>query len=214
MKDSRKMFFMGLLACLFVFSNIVSAKVTVIAKLPLPCSIFVYPFMFLCVAIITHLYGAKDGRKSIYFTLITQVVFFGFSILVSNMPNQVDTLAQANSIQAALAPNITNGFYHPAFSLMIGSLIAFTISQMINVGLYSYAKKYTYKSVSSALSILISTIVYAVIFVIATNLNGTASNTLVLKLINQFVASVITTVISVILFSIFTIGDKKNIKQD
>ncbi len=212
MKDSRKLFFMGLLTALLIFSNIVAAKITVVAKLPLPCSVFIYPFTFLCVAIITHLYGAKDGMKSIAFALITQIIFFGFSILVANVPNQVDTLAEANSIQAILAPEVTNGIYHPGFKLMIGAIVSFGVSQLINVGLYTFAKKYTFKAVSSALSILIALLIDAVIFVAITGIGNISGNTIGITLINQFVARVILTIVSVIIFCIFTIGDKK--KED
>lgn len=205
------MFFMGLLSALLIFSNIVAAKITVVANLPLSCNVFVYPFTFLCVAIITHLYGVKDGIKSVSFALIIQILFFGLSMLIANVPNQVDTIIEANSIQATLAPDVTNGFYHPSFKLMFGSLLSFAVSQMINIGLYAFSKKYTFKAISASLSILLASVIDAVIFIIITGTVG--SNSIALTLVNQFVARVITTVISVIILCIFTIGDKKNTQK-
>jgi len=213
MKDSRKMFFMGLLSALLIFSNIVAVKITVVAKLPLSCNVFVYPFTFLCVAIITHLYGAKDGMKSVAFALISQIIFFGFSMLIVNVPNQVDTLAEANSIQAILAPDVTNGIYHPNIKLMIGSTLAFGISQLINIGLYTFSKKYTFKAVSASLSILLASIIDAVLFVVITEIGIIGGNTVVITLLNQFITRVILTVISVIIFCLFTINIKKEEKK-
>ena len=212
MKDNRKMLFTALLSMLFVLSNIVAFKVTVIAKLPIPCNVFVYPFMFLCVAIITYLYGAKDGRKSIYFALIAQVIFYVMSIIIVNLPNQVDTIVNANYIQATLASDISNGIYYPSIKLMLGSLIAFVISQMINVGLMAFSKKYTFKGVAAALSMLFSTIVFAIMYTIITGV-GNVGNPIALRLINQFVVCVVIAVISVILFCIFTIGKAKEEKN-
>ena len=208
MTDKRKVFFTALLTTLLIISNITVSKMTVIANLPLPCSIFTYPFTFLCVAVIAHLYGSSEAMKSVGYAICCQILVFIVCIVVANVPNQVDTIMQANALQQLLAPDVTNGIYHPNVFVMLGTIVSFVISQLINIGLYSASKKHTFKAVSSSLSILFAYIIDAVIFSVIMSI-GVATNNLSLTIVNKFIVGVVTTAISVILFCIFTIGDKK-----
>lgn len=211
MKDKRKIFFTSLLTILLIFSNIVVSKITVVANLPLSCSIFIYPFTFLCITIIADLYGAKEAMKSVAYAIICQILVFILCTVIANLPNQVDTLMQANALQSLLAPELTNGIYHPNFTIMIGTLLSFGISQLINIGLYTLAKKYTFKVVSSALAILFAFVIDTVLFNVIKSI-GVTNNNFTLTIINQFVVGVVITVISVILFCIFTAGSNKTKK--
>ena len=212
MKDGRKMFFSGLLAALLIVTNIVAVKVTVIAQLPLSCSIFVYPFTFLCTAIITELYGAKEARKSVYSALAIQLLMLILYIVVINMPNQIYTINEANALQTILASVTSGETYLPEFKTIIASLIGFGASQLINIGLYSFARKNTFKIVSVALSVLIAMIVDTAIYILITETGVLAGNELVLAVIYRFVADVVATIVIIPLFMLFSIKKKEEIK--
>lgn len=212
MKDGRKMFFSALLGVLLVISNIVAIKMTVVAKLPLSCSIFVYPFTFLCTSVITELYGSKDARKSVFFALLIQVIVLIAYIAVINVPNQIDTIEQANSLQRILTPFGANGNYYPELRPIIASLVAFVISQLINIVVYTFSKKYTFKLIAVALSVIIAMIVDTSLYVFISQAGLLAGNELILALINRFVANVVASVVVIILFMIFSIK-KKEVKE-
>ena len=118
MKDGRKLFFTGLLVALLIVTNIVAVKVTVIAQLPLSCSIFVYPFTFLCIAIISDLYGAKSAIKSVCFAVLAQVLLTIVGTIIVNLPNQVSTIVEANTLQQLIAPELKNGIYMPNMKVL------------------------------------------------------------------------------------------------
>ena len=213
MKDTRKILFVSLLTALLIFSNIVSIKMTVVAKLPLSCSIFVYPFTFLCVAVIADLYGAKTAIKSICFALLAQILLSIVGTVLVNLPNQVSTIVEANSLQQILAPiEQSNGMYLPNMKVLFGSILGFTVSQLINVGIYTFISKLTYRPIACALSILIAIMIDTVIYVPISTI-GVENINLVLTILNQFIVDVIITFISVALFSIFTIKKKETKKR-
>ncbi len=212
MKDGRKIFFSTLLGVLLVISNIVAIKMTVVAKLPLSCSIFVYPFTFLCTSVIAELYGNKDARKSIWFAVLIQVVILIAYIAVINVPNQIDTIEQANALQKVLTPFGSNGNYYPELRPIIASLIAFIIGQLINIVVYSFSKKYTFKLIAVALSVIIAMIVDTSLYVLISQVGVLVGNELILALINRFVANVVAAVIVIILFMIFSIKKKEKVE--
>lgn len=205
MKDGRKLFFTGLLVALLIVTNIVAVKVTVIAQLPLSCSIFVYPFTFLCTAVITELYGAKEARKSVYSALGIQLLMVILYIVVINMPNQIDTINEANALQTILASVTSGETYLPEFKTIIASLIGFGASQLICIGLYSFARKNTFKIISIALSALLAMIIDTALYVLITQTGVLAGNELVLAVIYRFVADVVATIIIIPLFMLFSI---------
>lgn len=213
MKEGRKIFFSILLGVLLVISNIVAIKITVIAKLPLSCSIFVYPFTFLCTSVITELYGAKDARKSVLYAALIQVIVLLAYIAVVNVPNQITTIDEANALQKALAPYGNNGNYYPEIRPLIASLVAFVISQLVIIGMYSFAKKNTFKLIGIALSVVIAMIVDTTLYVLISQVGVLAGNELILQLINRFVANIVAAVIVIILFMIFSIKKKEKTEE-
>lgn len=212
MKDTRKIFFISLLTALLIFSNIVAVKITVVAKLPLPCSIFVFPFTFLCVAVISELYGSKSAVKSVCFALLSQIIISIVGTIIVNLPNQVTTVVEANALQQILAPEYNNGIFMPNMKILLGTIVGFITSQMINIGVYTFSKKLTFKPIACALSILISIMVHTIIYLPISSI-GAGDVNITLQILNQFVVGVIITFISVILFSIFTIGKKEPQKK-
>jgi len=208
MKDTRKILFVSLLTALLVFSNIVAIKMTVVAKLPLPCNLFIYPFTFLCVAVISELYGSKSAVKSVVFAVLVQIIISIVGTIIVNLPNQVSTLVEANALQQILAPELSNGMYMPNMKMLIGIIISFVSSQLINIGIYTFIKKLTFKPIACALAILIAIIVDTIIYVPISTF-GVEGINLTLRILNQFVVGVIITFISVVLFSIFTTGKKE-----
>jgi len=212
MKDGRKIFFGGLLAALLIIANIVSAKVTVIAQLPLSCSIFVYPFTFLCTAIITELYGAKEARKAVYSAMGIQLLMLIAYIVVINVPNQVDTILEANALQSILASVTSGETYLPDLRIIFASLIGFGVAQIVNIGLYSFARKNTFKIISVALAALLAMIVDTVLYLLIAEVGVLVADELILQMVYRFVVNVVATVIIIPLFMLFSI--KKEEKKE
>jgi len=213
MKDGRKIFFSILLGVLLIISNIVAIKVTVIAKLPLSCSVFIYPFTFLCTSIIAELYGGKEARKSVLYAIIVQVIVLVAYIIVANVPNQINTIENANALQKVLTPYGFNGDYYPNLRPIIASLVGFVLGQIVNIGLYSFAKKNTFKFIAVALSVIIGMIVDTSLYVLISQMGVIAGNELILQLINRFVVNVVASVAIIILFMIFSIKKKEETKK-
>ncbi|MBQ7140019.1 MAG: VUT family protein [Bacilli bacterium] len=212
MKDTRKILFVSLLTALLIFSNIVAIKMTVVAKLPLPCSIFIYPFTFLCVAVISDLYGTQTAIKSVCFAVLAQVLLTIVGTIIVNLDNQVSTLVEANALQQILAPIEQNGIYMPNVKVLFASILGFSVSQLVNIGIYTFVKNLTFRPIACALSILIAIMIDTIIYVPISTI-GTADVNLTLTILNKFVVGVIITFISVVLFSIFTIGKKEPEKK-
>jgi len=212
MKDSKKIFFSTLLGVLLVISNIVAIKLTVIAKLPLSCSVLIYPFTFLCTSLIAELYGNKDARKSVLFAVFIQIIVLIAYIAVVNVPNQIDTISEANALQKVLTPFGANGKYYPEIRPIIASLIVFVFGQLVNIGIYSFSRKYTFKIIAVALSVVIAMIVDTTLYVLISQVGMLAGNELILQLINRFVANIVAAVIVIILFMIFSIKKKEKVE--
>ena len=212
MKEMRKNIFGGLLVALLLVSNIVAIKVTVIAKLPLSCRVLIYPFTFLCTAVITELYGAKEARKSVYSAMLIQLLMLIAYIVIINVPNQIDTILEANGLQTILANNLQGETYLPDFKVIFASLVGFSAGQLINIGLYSFARKNTYKIISIALSTLIAMVVDTALYFLISQLGVLVGNELIIQLVNNFVVNVVATIIIIPLFMIFSIKKENNNK--
>ena len=194
-KDGRKIFFSALLAVLLVMSNILALKITVVAKLPLACSFFVYPFTFLCTVAITELYGHKSSLKSVLSAVLIQIIVLVLITITLNLPNQIDTIDKSNALAVLFGNSSAAGIVFPDLRSIIASLIGFVVSQIICIYLYKFARKNTFKGVAIALAVLLGIILDAVIFVLISKVGTIPSNELVIQLINQFVIGVVATII-------------------
>lgn len=212
MKDGRKIFFSGLLTALLIVSNIIAIKITVVAKLPLSCSIFVYPFTFLCTAVITELYGAKDARKSVYTALLVQLLVVGAFMITTNVPNQIDTIDKANALQKVLTPFSNGSIYYPEVRTLIASLVGFAVSQLLSIALYSFAKKSTFKAIAIALSVLVGIIIDSTFYIMIAKIGILEGNELIIQLVNRFVVGVVAALIMIPIFLLCSIKKKENEK--
>ena len=86
------------------------------------------------------------------------------------------------------------------------------IVELVNIGLYSFAKKNTFKIIAVALSVVIAMIVDTSIYVLVSQVGLIPNNELIILLINRFVVNIVITAIIIILFMLFTIQKKKNKK--
>ncbi len=204
MKDTRKLLFMGLLCTLLIFSNIVGLKIILLFKLPVSCSVFMYPITFLIVAAITELYGYKTAFKSVLVAFLCQLVCFGLSTLICNLPMGATSLTIDQALQTLLANEVTGSIYHPAFSLIIGTSVAFVVSQTINICLYSYFHKHIFSWLAAALSMLIALVIDAIIFIAISKVGVIPGGTVAEAFMNQFIIRVALTLVLTIVFPFIT----------
>ncbi len=210
MCDSKKLFLMSMLSTLLIFSNIIASKTITIFSLPVSCSIFVYLFTFLCIALLNHYYGKEESFKCLGIAIICQIIFFIISIFVCNLKGLAESQMISKALQVLLAPESSMGFFHPSFKLMIGTILAFGISQGINIVLYNFLRKYLFKVLAVALAIMSSVIVDAIIFIFTTKI-GAVNGNIINTLVGQFSTRIFMTILLVLLFSIFTL--KKEEKE-
>ncbi len=189
-----------LLSVILIFSNIISTKNIQISNLSFTASSFIYPFVFLIVAIITYKYGAKEGIKSVLIAISSQIIIWLLSTLICNMPTDPYTSSQAGALKSILTPNLTNGYNLPNLKMAFGSILGFSISQLINIGILNFTQKYTIKFASSTLAIFVAMIIDSIIF----NIIITPQDLLLNTITNQFIIRVFMTILSIIIFCVFT----------
>jgi queuosine precursor transporter len=121
--------------CLLVlFSNIISVKLVQLPLIDLviPAGLLTYPLTFLLSDFVTEMFGAKKARLMVYIALAMNL--FGLCIL-----------------QFALMLPSQNHEIDSAFQLILGlsglrifsSLLAYLISQIVDVQLYAFIKRIT-----------------------------------------------------------------------
>lgn len=209
MKDNKKVFLTTIVAILLVFSNVISANITSILGSPITCSIFIYPITFLGILLLTSFYGKEEGHRGIIISLIAQIIIFALSTLICNLPSTTESLEISNDLKIILAPDVTNGFYHPSINLMIGTLLSFVIAQLVSVHLYSYLKKTTDKSISAFFALLSGLVIDAIIFILFTTLGTNTQTSLSSAITTQIVIRIIIAAILTLIFYVATLNAKK-----
>ncbi len=200
MKDTRKIFFIILLATLLIFSNILVAKTINVQHLTFAGSILTYPFTFLCSVILTEIYGTKTGYKTVLFSVIAQLALLSLGTIVVNLPSTTDAKLASDALRTIIAPVEMNGLYFPDIKILITSLVAFTLAQIICIFIYNYLAKNIFKPIACAVTILMAIMIDSLIFIPITNI-GVENAIIIPQLLNQLIIAVLATFISTIIYS-------------
>lgn len=117
-----------------VLSNMISAKMVTFPLLGMdfPVGMVIYPFTFLLSAIVTELFGVSFAKRMVYTALSMNLLGLGI-------------------IELALLLPAANGETEVAFQVVMGlsglrifsSLTAYFISQIIDIQVYAWIKKWT-----------------------------------------------------------------------
>lgn len=121
--------------CVIVmFSNVLSAKMVPLPfiEMSIPAGLVTYPLTFLLSDLVTEVFGAKRAKLMVYITLIMNLLSLGI-------------------IQVSLLLPTHDAEIQNAFQLVLGlsglrifsSLIAYAISQIVDIQLYAAIKRWT-----------------------------------------------------------------------
>ena len=123
--------FISLFSVIVVMSNIISTKffhLPFLNHLPFPAGIIIYPISLIITDLVTELYGAVRAKEMIWIAFGMSVLCFGILELTFLLPGQSDIFKEALG---------KNGW------IVMGSLIAYLIGQMVDVKLYAFIKQWT-----------------------------------------------------------------------
>lgn len=118
-----------------VVSNIISAKMIkmpFLADFYLPAGLITYPLTFLLSDLVTEVYGAAKAKMMVYIALGMNLLSFGLLQLALSLP------AKTSEEQLAFAAILGLSGLR-----IFSSLIAYLISQIVDIQLYALIKKWT-----------------------------------------------------------------------
>lgn len=145
-------------ASLLVAANAAGAKIIAVGSLAASATVFVYALTFLVTDIVSEVYGKKAAKK---------LVIYGFvSVILAVLIYQL-------AIIAPPAPFFQNqSAYESVFGLtwrlLIGGLVAYLISQFLDIRIFHYVRKKTktrHLWLRNILSTIVSQFVDTIIFI-------------------------------------------------
>ena len=213
MGKKRIIFFNCLLMSAIVLSIITASKMTVFFNIPIACSFFIFPISYLSLVVINELGGGKKALSTLLSSVAILIISYAVLMLVINMPNQITTINEANALQLLTGGSKIADLYVPNLNLVISSTIGLLISGLALIGVYSYASKYTFKTITCFLSTLIALLIFNAIYVIIMQKDIIGSHEFIMALLNRFIFSVAWTFIISILFLIFGYHKKEKVVE-
>ncbi len=121
----------SLFSVIVVMSNIISTKIfhlPILNHLPLPAGIIIYPISLIITDLVTELYGVLRAKQMIWIAFGMSLLSFGILEITFLLPGGSDIFKEALG---------KNGW------IVMGSLTAYLIGQMIDVKLYACIKQWT-----------------------------------------------------------------------
>lgn len=184
---------------LTLFSNLGSLRILALGVLSLDGGTLLYPLTFTCRDLLHKKAGGEISRFVIILSAILNLLMFIFIMIVALLPADPSVGAQSTYGQVLL----------PGIRLVIGSIVAMTISELVDTEIYSivhkhYGNRHQWLRVfySNLVSIPIDTIIFLLIA-----FGGIVSSTVILKL---FVANLLIKFI----VSIVSMGSIYLVKDD
>ena len=116
-----------------VLTNTVGVKLFEVGGRILPVSILWYPLTFLVTDIVSEVYGKKRAQLLVILGFSMSVLLLGFSLIGISLPT--------SSIYV-LGEDYRN-IFGPVWRLLLGSMAAYLLAQMIDVRLFHFWKRVT-----------------------------------------------------------------------
>ena len=119
--------FVGLL----VISNILAAKVVQIGFIEIPAAVIAYPITFLCIDLVSEIWGKKEAQFVVIVGLIVQVIAMGLTYIAIALP--AAPYADQTSYATVLGTQL---------GIVIASFAAYICSQTFDVFAFHKIKKF------------------------------------------------------------------------
>lgn len=134
-KDDLYLFFVTLFCVLVIVSNLITVKLFPAPFFPgigLPAGMITFPIIFMMSDLTTELFGKQKARHMVHMGLLMSVLAMGIFQMALMMP------AFEQEVSSAF-----NTVYSLNVLVVLGSLIAYTISQNIDIKLYQWIRGIT-----------------------------------------------------------------------
>jgi uncharacterized integral membrane protein (TIGR00697 family) len=125
--------FMALFVTLVLLTNTVGVKLFTLFGLTLPVSILWYPLTFLVTDVVSEVYGAWRARYLVLTGFAMSLVLLAASLVGVALP-----VAPVYPLQESYVH-----IFGPVWRLLLGSLAAYLLAQMIDVQLFHFWKRFT-----------------------------------------------------------------------
>ena len=195
--------FVGLL----ILSNIISVKLFSIGNFILPAAAIVYVVTYLITDVIGEVYGKEAAMKTVRAGFFTQVVALLFVLAAIHLP-----AAGAFGMQAEFEA-ILGG----SFRVMLASLLAYVVSQHIDVSIFHRLKKkhgekklWLRNNLSTISSQLLDTVIFIVVAFFGVVPTGVLIGMIATQYVFKFVVALVDTPITYLLVRI---AKKEQINQ-
>jgi hypothetical protein len=125
--------FVALFVTFVVLTNTAGVKLFTLFGTTLPVSILWYPLTFLVTDVVSEIYGARRARFLVVMGFVMSTVLLGFSLIGIALP-----AASFYELDDAY-----RGIFGPVWRLLLGSMAAYLLAQMIDVRLFHFWKRVT-----------------------------------------------------------------------
>ena len=126
--------YMALFVTFVVLTNTVGVKLFTLFGLTLPVSILWYPLTFLVTDVVSEVYGAWRARYLVITGFAMSLLLLVFSLVGVALP-----VASVYPLQESYVH-----IFGPVWRLLLGSLAAYLLAQMIDVQLFHFWKRVTH----------------------------------------------------------------------
>lgn len=125
--------FMGVFVTFVILTNTIGSKLFQFSSLTLPVSVFWYPVTFLLTDIVSEIYGKRMANLMVITGFVMSVQMLIFLFIGMAVPPAEGYQLNEEYIK----------IFSPSWRLLIGSMTAYLLAQMIDVKLYHFFKDLT-----------------------------------------------------------------------
>ncbi len=183
--------FVGLL----VISNILAAKVVQIRFIEIPAAVIAYPITFLCIDLVSEIWGKKEAQFVVLVGFIVQVISLGLTYIAIALP-AAPYVDQA-SFSAIIGTQL---------GIVVASLTAYICSQSFDVFAFHKVKKHFKAKWMRNCTTIVSQLVDTAIFIALASVLvwGVSGITIVVMIASQYLVKVLFAIADTPFFYFFT----------
>lgn len=189
----------GLFVGLLILSNIISVKLFSVGDFILPAAAIVYVVTYLITDVIGEVYGKDAAMRTVKAGLVTQIVALLFILAAIHLP-AAEAFGMQSEFEAILGGS---------FRVMFASLLAYIISQHIDVNVFHRLKMkhgtqklWLRNNLSTASSQLIDTAIFIAVAFVGTVPTGVLFSMIITQYVFKFVVAIVDTPFTYLLVKI------------
>ncbi len=198
----------GLFVGLLILSNIISVKLFSVGEFILPAAAIVYVVTYLITDVIGEVYGKEAAMKTVKAGFLTQVIALVYVFASIHLP------AAANFGMQAEYELILGG----SFRVMLASLLAYLVSQRIDVAIFHKLKKQHGNKklwLRNNLSTMSSQLLDTSIFIVVAFVGTVPTNILIGMIVTQYVFKFMVAILDTpITYLLVRLANKELVKQE